>query len=625
MARLDNGIMDLSQPVSDIEIALRDYVYQPRRGLEKFQAALLSLQNATQSHRAFVLFHQRLSSLLTAIDELLLAGSPYYSHYHSAFLSAADALLQVLIAARFAAERAQQFDDLLSSDRSCWSLIRSIASDNDTSLTYRNYEARLEAGQLNVMSVDAYLEAFSSAGRVSFQLDSVKDSQLNGRFSLISVQSLSWLKRRFPTLHWKVLSVNEKEPLRDLCELSFLPLFQNVTLSRDSRYRLLALFEERFKALFYQEFGSFFPNLINVDQAKRLVPCDNHISTFEQDNHVSYFPVRHGGYVYIGRRGADEESNLFYVKCLGRDYLSYFLYEVDTSFGKIVFAQQECIGRYKVEVGDLLIEGESIYFAPEDHIRAEVILNMPIFAGQHSFYCPLAEGINQLLVVKQGESYFAVPYDSVREREAICVTMSMPRSWVKNIWLTQMGEVLFEPWLLNNKAQPKLGGWPEKNKSSYPAKNGYYSGKLCGRMFWIEAELIMAILPYKKPNEMVCFENDKFHSMAFFIHEGRSFDKVMSLSSESEALSFSKDEMAFSVVLEWMSESVVLPFASFKWSATLTPNGDICDFTLPSDEMLKGYENIKNHFDSLPKGDLVINKKNFLSFVAGFWPTSSLA
>jgi len=124
---------------------------------------------------------------------------------------------------------------------------------------------------------------------------------------------------------------------------------------------------------------------------------------------------------------------------------------------------------------------------------------------------------------------------------------------------------------------------------------------------------------------MAYFENDKLYSMPFFIHEGRSFDKVISLASGSEVLSSSKDEMAFSVILEWMSESVVLPFASFKWSATLAPDGDICDFTLPSAELLKSYDIIKNHFDTLPKGDLVINKKNFLSYVAGFWPTSSLA
>ncbi|MBU2020774.1 MAG: hypothetical protein KKA29_00520 [Gammaproteobacteria bacterium] len=627
MARLDNGLIDLSLPVSNVEMALNDYAYSPRRGLEKLQSALLSLQDVSQSSIGHVLYHQRLTSFLAAVDGLLISGSPYFSHYHSAFLSVTDSLLQVAMAGQFADEHSPQFDGLLSVDRSCWAVVMSIANEKDVSLMYRNYEALLDSTQINVMGVDAYLEAFSSAGRVSFQLDSVKDSRLNGRFLLISVQSLAWLKRRFPSLQWQVLSINEKEPLRALCELSFLPLFQNVTMSRDSRYRLLALFEDRFKTLFYQMFGSLFSlDLTHVDQAGRLVPSVNNVTTFEQDGRLAYFPVRHGGFVYVGSHIlSDVESKLSYLKCLGRDYLSYFLYETNTSCGRFVFDKEECFGRYDVTDVDLYLEGGVLWFSPEEEIRAEILLNTSLMSLRDVAFCQLPESIIQVLVVKQAELYFALPYSSIREVEAVCSVMSPPRSWVKNIWLSQTGMPLLEPWLLNKSVLPKSCGWSEKNKSTYPSKNGYYFGKVYGRMFWIEADLMLALLPYKAPSSVAYFENDELCSASFFIHDGRSFDQVVSEESLCGETSSSVEKMSFSVILEWMGESVVLPFASCEWSATLTASNCVREFSLSSDKTVSGCENRISRLISLQDFDFVINKKNYLSFVACFWPASSLA
>ena len=620
MAQLDNGLIDLSLPISNIEIALHDYVYHPRRGLEKLQSALLSLQEISQSSIVHALYNQRLSSFLTAVDELLISGSPYFSHYHSAFLSATDALLQVAMAGQFSADRSQQLDGLLSTDRSCWALVMSIADEKDVSLIYRNYEARLDPTQFNVMSVDAYLEAFSSAGRVSFQLDSVKGSRLSGRFLLISVQPLAWLKRRFPSLQWQVLSINEKEPLRDLCELSFLPLFQNITMPRDTRYRLLALFEDKFKALFYQVFSSLFSLSLNhVDQAGRLVPSVNNVTTFEQNEHFAYFPMRHGGCVYIASRILEQvDLQYSYVKSLGHDYLSYFLYEIDTSFGRFAFDQQECFGRYDVNEGDFFLDGESFWFRSEEGVRAEVLLNMPLMFSSCAAFCQLPDAITQVLIVKQGEFYFALPYSFLREVEAVCSKMSAPRSWVKNIWLSQTGTPLLEPWLLSKKVLPLSYAWSEKNKSTYIPKNGYYFGKAYGRMFWVEADLILALLPYKAPSSVAYFENDELCLASFFIHDGRSFDKVMSCMAFSEVAGFSAEKMAFSVILEWMSESVVLPFSSFEWSATLTDSNCIREFSLSSNGIVDGCEDKVSRFVSLQDGCFVINKKNYLSFVAGF-------
>ena len=623
MARLDNGLADLSLPISTIEIALHDYAYNPQRGLEKLYSALLSLQNASHSRGIHSLYGQRLNSVLTAVDSLLVSGSPYFSHYHSALLSTVDALFQVAMACQFGSDRSQQLDRLLSAERSCWSVVMSIADEKDVSLTYRNYEARLDSTQFNAISVDAYLEAFSSAGRVSFQLDSVTDSLLNGRFLLISVQSLSWLKRRFPSLQWQVLSVNEKEPLRTLCELSFLPLFQNITMSRNSRYRLLALFEERFQTLFYRVFGSYFSfDLTRVDQAERLVPCTNNVVTFEYDENLAYFPIRHGGLLYMGSRTEEDISS--YVQCLGRDYLSYFLYEIDTSHGRFVFDQAECLGCYDVVEEDFILDQERIWFKPEQGVKAEVILSVSLISSRDSAFCPLLGGISQVLIVKQEQYYFALPYLLMREIEAVCSMMPAPKSWVKNIWLSHNNAPLLEPWLLSKRTLPQSNVWSEKNKSTLPSKNGYYFGKVYGRMLWVDANLILALLPYEAPSSVVQFEEDGLRSKAFFIHDGRSFDKVIPEEPlYTEDGSFLQNN-AFSIILEWMGEPIVLSLVSCDWSVALPESNDyIRDASFIFDDAACG--TMINRFASLQEGDLVINKKNYLSFVAGFWPSSSLA
>lgn len=627
MARLDKGLIDLSLAISSIEIALHDYVYSPQRGLEKLQSALLSLQKISKLSTLHAFYHQRLNSFLAAVDGLLISGSPYFSHYHSAFLSAADALSQVVIAAQFSDDLSRQPDRLLAIDRSCWAVVISIADEKDISLVYRNYEARLEATQSNSVSVDAYLEALAGAGRVSFQLDSVKDSVLSGRFLLISVQSLSWLKRRFPSLQWQVLSVNEKEPLRVLCELSFLPLFQNVNMSRDSRYRLLALFEDRFKTLFYQDFGALFSSsLATVDKGGCLVPQAHSFTAFEPDERLAYFPVRHGGSVYIGCRDlSDAALKMTYMRCLGRDYLSYFLYEIDTSFGRFVFDQAECFGRYDVSEGDFLTVGGCLWFHPEEDIRAEVFLNMPLISRLDSAFCPMSLGVTQVLVVKQGGEYFALPYFSIREVEAVCSAMSAPRSWIKNIWLSQTGASLLEPWLLSKNTLPEVHGWPEKNKSTYPSKNGYYFGKAYGRMFCIEASLIFALLPYKATSSVTYFEDDKPCLASFFTHDGRSFDRRVSAellhdgaSSAYENADSSVEKMSFSVILEWMGESIVFSFASCDWFASLPGVNHTWELSSSSAESVRGFEDKVSRFTSLQDVGLVINKKNYLSFIAGF-------
>ena len=48
------------------------------------------------------------------------------------------------------------------------------------------------------------------------------------------------------------------------------------------------------------------------------------------------------------------------------------------------------------------------------------------------------------------------------------------------------------------------------------------------------------------------------------------------------------------------------------------------EFSSPSDELMSG-EGIKSQLAAMQEGDFVVDKKNYLSFVAAFWPPSSLA
>jgi len=625
MARLDNGLIDFSLSVSQAEIALHDYVCSPQRGLEKLCIALLGLQRVASLSAFQHAYHDRLSSFLAIVDGLLASGSPYSGRYHTAFLSATDALFQFALGSQFGSDRSQQLDHLLCAERPCWAVIGAFYDEKVLSPTYVNYKARLSVppASSDPISVDMYLEALSSSGRVSFQLDTLKGAVLEGQFLLTSVQPLSWLQARFPKLQWQIVSNHEEASLKELCKLSFLPLFQNVSMLRDSRYRLLGLFDDCFKSLFYQRFGALFPSDLSVvDQQDRLVPMSHNVIPFEPDVGVAYFPVRHGGAVYVGSQILQAEGQtLSYLECLGGDFLPYFLYEVDTSYGRFVFDKAECFGTYAVSGKDFFLLDNDLWFSVEG-IRAQTLLSMPLFSLRGEAYCPLLESVEQVLLVKQEGRYFALPYYTINEIEGVCSRMQAPRSWVKNVWLNQQSTPLLEPWLLNVDKLPQMHDQQEENKLISPAKNGYYFGKVCGRMFWIEAELVLALLPYQSPFTVACFHDNNLSVISFIIYNGRCFDKVVLDVSHNELLGTLSEKYEFSVILERSGESIVLPFAVCDWCTSLPVGEYVREFSLPSQLMC--HDDETSYFASLQDG-VVVDKKNYLSFVAGFWPSSSFA
>jgi hypothetical protein len=144
-------------------------------------------------------------------------------------------------------------------------------------------------------------------------------------------------------------------------------------------------------------------------------------------------------------------------------------------------------------------------------------------------------------------------------------------------------------------------------------------------MFCIEASLIFALLPYKATSSVTYFDDGKPRMASFFIHDGRSFDRRVSgellherMSASCESADSSVEKMSFSVILEWMGESIVFSLASCDWFASLSDVNHIWEPSSFSVGSVHGYEDKMSRFTSLQDVGLVINKKNYLSFVAGF-------
>lgn len=627
MAYQDNGLIDLSTSISHVEIALHEYTLSPQLGLKKLHVCLTSFQNFSNSLIELNdVFHQRLSSLLDSVGYLLNSGSPYFKHYHIAFMSACDALFQIVVASRVGLNRVQQLYALLSVELSCWTVILSTKNDTEHSLVHMNYEAQVTSDALfQDQTIDSYLKALSAVGRVSFHLDVMQDSFISGCYKLSTVQSIEWLQSCFPNFNWSVVSTNETKSLKELCELSFLPLFQNGTMARDYRYRLLSLFERQFRALCYRPFGALFlSDSSETFQTSRLVPAEENIDLFKNDELLSYFPVRHCGFVYAASKVKGNETTDFsFLRCLGRDFLSYFLYEVSTCFGRFVFDQQDCVGVHKVSEQRISIVDGVAWFELGNGIEVEIVLDFPLTTLREGAFCVLPIQVTDVLVIKQAEKSMAIPFFALRKIEGVSSQMASPSSSVKNIWLSKKNEPLVEPWLLKmpNITIVDLPASNSIDPHASLSKGGYYLGVINERSFLIDAELVSLVLPYRPPLSLLYFDDDT-QKKSFFIHEGRCFDNISSEIGDTDCSSPAEKNYSFSAILDWMDVNVVLSFESCDWLEILPDEHDIQEL---DDTLLNGKpENKKNRFSSL--SDRVrINKKNYLSFVAGSLPSSSLA
>lgn len=251
MTKLNNGLMDFPSLICDVETALGVYAHSPASGLLSLKLAFTALQGHVDLEPYSDSFASQLSTYLSAVDALVLLGAPYSAQYHTAFLSAADALFQVVLAVQFSPDHLKQLLVRLSSERTCWTVLSLLADENQKSPAYKYYEATLVStdAKAESVTVDAYLSSLGGVGDVSFSLDKIEGSSLSGRFSLKSVQSIDWLRNRFPMLQWASAVSHDSALLRDVCEASFLPLFQQGVMNRESRYALLEKIEEQIKGL----------------------------------------------------------------------------------------------------------------------------------------------------------------------------------------------------------------------------------------------------------------------------------------------------------------------------------------------------------------------------------------
>lgn len=620
MEQLNKELMNLPLCISDIESALHEYSYAPQVGLEKLQLALLSFQNVIKIKPLHNDFHSRLVLLLAAVNRLLTSGSPYSLHNHITFLSATDALFQTAIGGQLGADRVRQLGSLLSIDRACWSDLSLV--EGGFSPVYFRYKARLKAldTKLGSSTIDDYLKLLRASGQVSFSLDSVGSSSVEGFFFLVSVQSLSWLESKFPVLDWSIDSENDdvllrkEETLRDVCGLSFLPLFQSVSMDSSSRNGLLTLLEEQFFQSFYIRFETLVETGFDgFKESGRFVPkpygmASIDIKSVNEDGSLSCcLPIRHGGSFYIGRVH-QESAKITYLRHLGKDFLPSFLYEITTPSGCFVFDQKECFGCYSVSMSDISTINNEFWLKLDGVVSAKV--------HRHTAECYLTDDMLQsdsivnFLVVEQACEYIALSYVSIREKEATCSFMSSPRSWAKNIWLDKFNKPLFEPWLVSRARLPVAFLNVGENSFIRPSKQGYYAGKIGEKTFWVEADLVLLLAPYKAP-----FLVDRFggnYVEPFIVHEGRCFDKIVPEVFINPLKQNEEEVYAFSAILDYGGESFVLPFNTCKWYASLPEDIHVVSGLFGS------VERKENFLTSIPM-NVVIDKTNFLSFVDASW------
>ena len=623
MVSLNHSAIHLTKSISDVEEALLDYNYYPLRGLSKLQSSLLTMQASTQSDDFHPLFHLRLDGLLASIKKLTDSGSPYDENYHAAFSSASDALFQIALACQLGIDHSSQLSHLLSAERDCWAKLSNMADVLDKHPVATAYTAFLSADSFSMSSstVEDVLISLSGVGEVSFHLTTSLTPMVSGHFKLITIQSLAWLKSRYPDLNWHGPVRLTEDPLKCLCELTFLPLFQNLTMPRASRAQLLAQFEHDFKDIHYQKFDSLFSGKTNsVLNGHIRVPVERDFPRIDFDQSMICFPVHHGGYVYSACRYLNEQElnqKVIYTACLGRDFLPHFLYEVSTTFGQCVFDQKDVHGRYAVDESDFQRDGGQLWLSLEG-VRATLLLSMPIFASNAAVYCLLPHCVSNVIVIAQAGRYFALPYDHIRDVEGVCSRMQSPQAWVKNVWQTPSNVFLLEPLLFHFENAPIIPSKPNRKRFGNKDKSGYYSGRLGELSIWVCAELVSAILPYQSPNQFVWMNDRQFVSTAFIIQDGECFDKVLSQHTCYDSALVLDEPAEFSVVLECQENSVVLPVLDCEWHPSLPD-----EWVSPSS--VRDIDSESKHskpFDSMlfSQKSAVVTAENFVLFVAEFGP-----
>ncbi|MEP3349727.1 MAG: hypothetical protein ABJN96_07215 [Marinomonas sp.] len=604
--------MDRYSFITDVEAALHEYACVPQVGLEHFQTLLISFQIEAQLDASDDIFQSRLTSLIAAVDDLLLSGSPYSSDYHVAFLSAADALFQVFVGHQFGPDRVLQLSPLLSLDRPVWAFLCSPSSDGKADPTYSDYSAVLNS-EIPKSLVGESLASLASVGQVSFDVSSSNRELLKGRFALTSAQSLSWLKSRFPDFQWELVSKSyDENALRDLCEESFLPIFQHSTMPSDERRRFLDVYEKQLTQLFYRAFGSLFTSkIMDIKQASRMVPIVNRMDARlceDVEKGDVALPIRHGGVFYTA---VDRCDRAFSLSCLGRDYLPSFLYEIETVKGRFVFDQAETTGLFSVAIDKLKRVGDTAYFEFDEGVKSQFQFNLFGYDSIEVFFASSSHQEIDVLVVDQAGQCFALPYHKVREVEGVCSLFNDQKSWAKNVWLDRDGLPYIEPWLIDTRRFSYSSSLITNSLFKPEPKDGYYVGYALAKYYVIEAGLVSALGSYRAPFSYSDLESES--STSFVVQGWRCLERVVTADLVGDFSLDRTERYVFSAILDWMGEMAVLPLELCQWSETLPDMNDL-------NKMFSGGQ--KNFIASTQDDVVIIDKTNFLSFIGGLWPSS---
>ncbi|MCV2401392.1 hypothetical protein OFY17_00720 [Marinomonas sp. C2222] len=615
------NLLDMPLLSEEVEKALCEYELAPQSGLKKLRTALLYLNKHQPPNLEDSLLSQKMSSIEGAIDRLILSSSPYSADFHHSFLSAFDAVFQIIYAAQISEERIDQLVFLLSNDRSCWHSLKSIVDYSAQLPDLKSYEAHFDLKKIG-FEFEALLERLSRLGSVSFQVTSANDNTIIGRLVLETVQTLAWLKAHYRVLDWQLVFVEKSIDLRELCESSYLPLFQHDGLEVSTRNKLLTKYETQLKGSFYQEFELTLPDhvaRVTDKRYSRLVPCFDTVLPDEISD--GGFPVRHGGAFYLGAMDVGNgRSEVQYRQCLGRDYLSSFLFEFDVGESKVVFDCGECLRLDTALFVDIEKSDESNLAFIVLSNEQKVPLVTHVFGSNVLEYieqASVSDSFNIALIEQVGEC-FALPYLSKRDIEAVPAFMAVPKTWFKNVWLSKNNDAFLEPWLFEYKSLSYLSCLPAvevfQGSSQSAGKSGYYAGQLFGKDVWVEASLIRVLTPCLDVHFFDSFDGNEAIP-PFVVYEGQCFDQVLLGAKTLQ----DKPSKGFSVILEWRNQSVILFFQACNWYASLPFGYDTQDFFVPSTENGRMIEEV---FSSIQEEFVVINKNNFTSLVGGIWPPS---
>lgn len=617
--------------LGSLSLALHQYIISPEEGLLSLKDTIPSLRNQAKVLLDDTSFFSRLDLLEQALHLAIESGCVYDPEFHQALFEVADAFEQVLFASSLGGDYVTQTLFLLDRQRDCWQVL-------ETTLSHPSFQpVFLYCGYLTLPSsktLEDILSALSQIGEVSFHLQqkakisAPPHRSADGRIELKTAQPLAWLQAQYPYVDWQVLhrepSYQPGDSLGGLASTAFSSMFLSKALPKKPHYELLDGLGQWIRGKQYRAFAECFsPDgfLGRIEMASKRVPVSEGFQDIAIENvSLSAVPIRISGAFFAcfqgsssaGLRLCDQSNGVSSVSeppiYLGRDVLSSALYIIEVETGTYAFDQSDCLGCYSLDRDAFFqtdLEGSDWWCSVGgDKVAMLVPWSLPITEKASSFDPGCLSLHNQALIVSQGGSLYALLYADLTVSEGVCGYSTSSTPIVKNLWFTIYDETFKEPWLyvpesVQDTCLPKIIVESEEKR-----RTGFYLVSMGDVSFWIEAMLILDILPFdsnKRAGQFVVYGVQYFHRFIYGMNMGKK---------------------QFSLLVD-DAGGFVLEVGECVWR---------CDVALNALETLNAFEtlecvrdvdgNIGLRQDN--KKDIIINKENIARFVAYFWPTASL-